>query len=54
MDVETLQQENKQFKEEIQKLIEKIRELEKENAQYKTNYGGGDLPIGFSGSSYKF
>ena len=38
MDVETLQQENKQFKEEIEKLMEKIRELEKEGRVENSNH----------------
>lgn len=54
MDVETLQKENDHYKKEIEKLLETIKELEKENIRYKTNYGGGELPIGFSGSNYKF
>tara|TARA_Y100001980_G_C14490502_1_gene267637 strand:+ start:769 stop:927 length:159 start_codon:yes stop_codon:yes gene_type:complete len=49
MDEQTLKQENEKYKQEIQLLIEKIKELEKENTKYKKNYNGGILPEGFSG-----
>ena len=52
MDPQTLKKENEDYKKQISELIEKIKLLEKENQKYKNNFGGGKLPIGFSGHNW--
>ena len=52
MDPQTLKKENEDYKKQISELIEKVKLLEKENQKYKNNFGGGKLPIGFSGHNW--